>query len=244
MSQQTKLELLPAVDIVDGHVVMLHQGEAGSETVYGNPVEAALQWQELGAEWLHLVDLDAAFGRGSNREAVSRIVNELNIKVELSGGLRDDSSLENALELGATRVNIGTAALENPEWTAQIIEKFGDRIAISLDVRGEKLSGRGWTSEGGDIWETIARLEDAGCARYVVTDVIQDGTLQGPNIDLLTKVCQHTNKPVVASGGISSLADIQALKDLVPAGVEGAIIGKALYEKKFTLPEALQIANR
>lgn len=244
MSQQTKLELLPAVDIVDGHVVMLHQGEAGSETVYGNPVEAALQWQEQGAEWLHLVDLDAAFGRGSNREAVSRIVNELNIKVELSGGLRDDSSLENALELGATRVNIGTAALENPEWTAQIIEKFGDRIAISLDVRGEKLSGRGWTSEGGDIWETIARLEDAGCARYVVTDVIQDGTLQGPNIDLLTKVCQHTNKPVVASGGISSLADIQALKDLVPAGVEGAIIGKALYEKKFTLPEALQIANR
>lgn len=243
MTKQTKLELLPAVDIVDGHVVMLHQGEAGSETIYGNPVEAALQWQEQGAEWLHLVDLDAAFGRGSNREAVSRIVNELNIKVELSGGLRDDAALENALELGATRVNIGTAALENPEWTAKIIEKFGDRIAISLDVRGEKLSGRGWTSEGGDIWETIAQLEDAGCARYVVTDVIQDGTLQGPNIELLTKVCQHTNKPVVASGGISSLDDIHALKKLVPLGVEGAIIGKALYENKFTLHDALQIAN-
>ncbi len=243
MTQQSKLELLPAVDIVDGHVVMLHQGEAGSETIYGNPVEAALQWQEQGAEWLHLVDLDAAFGRGSNRAAVSRIVNELDIKVELSGGLRDDASLENALELGATRVNIGTAALENPEWTAKIIEKFGDRIAISLDVRGEKLSGRGWTSEGGDIWETLERLEAAGCARYVVTDVIQDGTLQGPNIDLLKKVCQHTNKPVVASGGISSLADISALKELVPFGVEGAIIGKALYEKKFTLPEALRIAN-
>lgn len=243
MTLHTKLELLPAVDIVDGQVVMLHQGEAGSETIYGNPVDAAVQWQEQGAEWLHLVDLDAAFGRGANREAIARIVDELNIKVELSGGLRDDASLEQALDLGVTRVNIGTAALENPEWTATIIEKFGDKIAISLDVRGEKLSGRGWTSEGGDIWETIKRLEDAGCARYVVTDVIQDGTLQGPNIDLLTKVTQHTDKPVVASGGISSLEDIRALHALVPAGIEGAIIGKALYENKFTLPQALTIAN-
>lgn len=238
-----KLELLPAVDLINGQVVMLHQGEAGSEKVYGDPVEAAVQWQEQGAEWLHLVDLDAAFGRGSNRESVAKIVNQLDIKVELSGGLRDDASLEQALEMGATRVNIGTAALENPEWTARVIDKFGDKIAISLDVRGNTLAGRGWTSEGGDIWDVLTRLEEAGSPRYVVTDVNKDGTLQGPNTDLLVDVCQRTNKPVVASGGISSLDDIRALRKLVSTGVEGAIIGSALYENKFTLPQALEIAN-
>ena len=238
------LELLPAVDIADGQAVRLVQGEAGSETGYGAPLEAALAWQNAGAEWLHLVDLDAAFGRGNNTEIVRSIAENLTIKVELSGGIRDDESLERALEFGATRVNLGTAALENPEWTARAIARHGDKIAVGLDVRGTTLAGRGWTKEGGDIWETLARLEDAGGDRYVVTDVIKDGTLRGPNVELLREMCSRTSKPVVASGGISSLEDLRVLRDLVPVGVEGAIVGKALYAGKFTMQEALDVAGR
>lgn len=242
MSEQANLELLPAVDIADGQAVRLVQGEAGSETGYGDPLEAALSWQTQGAQWLHLVDLDAAFDRGHNTNIVQRIAEELNIKVELSGGIRDDASLERALEFGATRVNLGTAALENPEWTARAIERFGDQIAVGLDVRGTTLSGRGWTKEGGDIWDVLARLEDAGCARYVVTDVTKDGTLRGPNVELLRQMCAKTSKPIVASGGISSLEDLRVLRELVPLGVEGAIMGKALYAGRFTLAEALAVA--
>lgn len=238
------LELLPAVDIVNGQAVRLVQGEAGSETGYGSPLEAAMRWQNDGAEWVHLVDLDAAFDRGSNAALLRELVATLDIKVELSGGLRDDASLEAALDLGVARVNLGTAALENPEWTAKVIERFGDRIAVGLDVRGTTLSGRGWTKEGGDIWEVLARLEDAGCARYVVTDVTKDGTLRGPNVELLAQMCERTDKPVVASGGISSLEDLRVLRELTGAGVEGAIVGKALYSGAFTLPQALDVAGR
>ncbi|WP_218712771.1 bifunctional 1-(5-phosphoribosyl)-5-((5-phosphoribosylamino)methylideneamino)imidazole-4-carboxamide isomerase/phosphoribosylanthranilate isomerase PriA [Arthrobacter sp. BF1] len=238
------LELLPAVDVVDGQAVRLVQGEAGSETSYGSPLEAAMKWQNDGAEWVHLVDLDAAFGRGSNVHLLSEMVQALDIKVELSGGLRDDATLEAALELGVGRVNLGTAALENPEWTAKVIDRFGDKIAVGLDVRGTTLAGRGWTKEGGDIWEVLARLEDAGCARYVVTDVTKDGTLRGPNVELLREMCTRTSKPVVASGGISSLEDLRVLRELVGEGVEGAIVGKALYSGAFTLPQALDVAGR
>ncbi|MDR4533336.1 bifunctional 1-(5-phosphoribosyl)-5-((5-phosphoribosylamino)methylideneamino)imidazole-4-carboxamide isomerase/phosphoribosylanthranilate isomerase PriA [Glutamicibacter sp. PS] len=244
MSELPILELLPAVDIAGGQAVRLVQGEAGSETGYGDPLEAALAWQNDGAQWLHLVDLDAAFDRGHNTQIVQRIAEELKINVELSGGIRDDSSLERALEFGATRVNLGTAALENPEWTARAIERFGDKIAVGMDVRGTTLAGRGWTKEGGDLWEVLARLEDAGCARYVVTDVTKDGTLRGPNVELLRELCAKTDKPIVASGGISSLEDLRVLRELVPAGVEGAIMGKALYSGQFTLPEALDVAGR
>ncbi|MET0977535.1 MAG: bifunctional 1-(5-phosphoribosyl)-5-((5-phosphoribosylamino)methylideneamino)imidazole-4-carboxamide isomerase/phosphoribosylanthranilate isomerase PriA [Paeniglutamicibacter terrestris] len=243
-NSQPILELLPAVDVVDGQAVRLVQGEAGSETGYGNPLDAALAWQNAGAEWIHLVDLDAAFDRGDNTKILGRIASELNIKVELSGGIRDDASLERALEFGATRVNLGTAALENPQWTARAIARHGDKIAVGLDVRGTTLSGRGWTKEGGDIWEVLARLEDAGCARYVVTDVTKDGTLRGPNVELLAQMCERTSKPVVASGGISSLEDLRVLRELVPNGVEGAIVGKALYAGKFTMAEALDVAGR
>lgn len=242
-TQNPILELLPAVDVADGQAVRLVQGEAGSETGYGDPLEAALAWQNAGAEWVHLVDLDAAFGRGHNTEILRRVAEELNIKVELSGGIRDDESLERALEFGATRVNLGTAALENPEWTARAIARHGDKIAVGLDVRGTTLAGRGWTKEGGDIWEVLARLEDAGCARYVVTDVTKDGTLRGPNVELLREMCSRTSKPVIASGGISSLEDLRVLRELVPLGVEGAIVGKALYNKNFTLAEALDVAS-
>ncbi|WP_430295814.1 bifunctional 1-(5-phosphoribosyl)-5-((5-phosphoribosylamino)methylideneamino)imidazole-4-carboxamide isomerase/phosphoribosylanthranilate isomerase PriA [Sinomonas sp. B1-1] len=238
------LELLPAVDIVDGQAVRLVQGEAGSETSYGSPLDAALAWQQAGAEWVHLVDLDAAFGRGDNRALIADVVSSLSLKVELSGGLRDDASLDAALALGVARVNLGTAAIENPDWTAKAIERHGDRIAVGLDVRGTTLAGRGWTKEGGDLWEVLARLEDAGCARYVVTDVTKDGTLQGPNLGLLREMCQRTDRPVVASGGISGLDDLRALRELVPLGVEGAIVGKALYSGQFTLPEALDVAGR
>ncbi|CAB4633082.1 unannotated protein [freshwater metagenome] len=240
----TYLELLPAVDVADGKAVRLTQGEAGSETDYGSPLEAAQTWIDAGAEWIHLVDLDAAFGRGDNRAIIREVVNaSTSVKIELSGGIRDDASLEAALEAGATRVNLGTAALENPEWTERVIAKFGDAIAVGLDVRGTTLAARGWTREGGDLWEVLARLEGAGCPRYVVTDVTKDGTLKGPNVELLREVMQRTSKPVVASGGISSLQDIRDLHALVADGLEAAILGKSLYANKFTLQEALAIAN-
>jgi 1-(5-phosphoribosyl)-5-[(5-phosphoribosylamino)methylideneamino] imidazole-4-carboxamide isomerase/N-(5'phosphoribosyl)anthranilate isomerase len=234
------LELLPAVDVKDGRAVRLVQGELSAETAYGNPLEVALEFQAAGAEWLHLVDLDAAFGRGENSVQLAEVVGRLDIKVELSGGIRDDESLARALATGCTRVNLGTAALENPDWTARVIAEHGDRIAVGLDVRGHVLAARGWTKEGGDLFETIERLERDGCARYVVTDVTKDGTLQGPNIELLKEVCAVTSKPVVASGGISSLADIAALSALNSLGVEGAIVGKALYAGAFTLEQALE----
>ncbi|NKZ07518.1 bifunctional 1-(5-phosphoribosyl)-5-((5-phosphoribosylamino)methylideneamino)imidazole-4-carboxamide isomerase/phosphoribosylanthranilate isomerase PriA [Actinomadura latina] len=233
------LTLLPAVDVADGQAVRLVQGEAGTETSYGAPLDAALAWQRAGAEWIHLVDLDAAFGRGSNRELLAEVTGRLDVKVELSGGIRDDASLEAALGTGCARVNIGTAALENPEWCRKIIASHGDKIAVGLDVRGTTLAARGWTREGGDLWEVLARLEDDGCPRYVVTDVTKDGTLRGPNTGLLREVCARTDKPVVASGGVSSLDDLRALAGLVSDGVEGAIVGKALYAQAFTLEEAL-----
>jgi len=238
------LELLPAVDVKDGRAVRLVQGELSAETAYGNPLEVALEFQAAGAEWLHLVDLDAAFGRGENSALLAEVVGKLDIKVELSGGIRDDESLRSALATGCTRINLGTAALENPEWTAKIIQEYGDRIAVGLDVRGHVLAARGWTKEGGDLFETIERLERDGCARYVVTDVTKDGTLQGPNVQLLREVCAVTKKPVVASGGISSLADIESLMALNAIGVEGAIVGKALYAGAFTVQEALELTKR
>ena len=232
-------ELLPAVDVANGQAVRLVQGAAGSETFYGSPLDAALAWQADGAEWIHLVDLDAAFGRGSNIELLTEVVGKMDIKVEMSGGIRDDESLERALKTGCARVNIGTAALENPDWCSKIISEHGDKVAIGLDVRGTTLSARGWTQDGGDLFEVLDRLEADGAARYVVTDVTKDGTLQGPNIELLRSVCAATAKPVVASGGVSSLEDVVALSKLHSIGVEGAIIGKALYAGAFTLKDAL-----
>nr|WP_240930861.1 bifunctional 1-(5-phosphoribosyl)-5-((5-phosphoribosylamino)methylideneamino)imidazole-4-carboxamide isomerase/phosphoribosylanthranilate isomerase PriA [Rhodococcus sp. B10] len=235
--------LLPAVDVAGGEAVRLVQGEAGSETKYGSPRDAALAWQNDGAEWVHLVDLDAAFGRGSNRELLADVVGELDVKVELSGGIRDDESLRAALATGCARVNLGTAAIENPEWCARAIGEFGDRIAVGLDVRIEdgipRVKGRGWVSDGGDLWEILERLERDGCSRYVVTDVSKDGTLTGPNLDLLSQVCAKTDKPVVASGGVSTIDDLRAIATLVDQGVEGSIVGKALYAGRFTLPDAL-----
>jgi phosphoribosyl isomerase A len=237
------LTLLPAVDVAGGQAVRLVQGAAGTETGYGDPMEAALAWQRAGAEWIHLVDLDAAFGRGSNADLLGEVVRRLDLNVELSGGIRDDQSLAAALATGCTRVNVGTAALESPDWVRSAIGRHGEQIAVGLDVRGTRLAARGWTSEGGDLYETLDRLNADGCARYVVTDVTKDGTLRGPSLDLLRGVCARTSRPVVASGGVSSLADLQAIAGLVPLGVEGAIVGKALYAGAFTLEEALKTVS-
>jgi len=238
------LILLPAVDVADGQAVRLVQGELGTETSYGSPLDAALAWQEQGAEWIHLVDLDAAFGKGSNRELLKEVTVKLDIKVELSGGIRDDESLNNALATGAARINLGTAALEDPDWTAKVIAQHGEKIAIGLDVRGRNLAARGWTKEGGELIETLQRLDKDNAARYVVTDVTKDGTLQGPNTALLREILDYTKKPVIASGGIAQLSDIAELRQLTNFGVEGAIVGKALYAQKFTLKDALRIANQ
>ena len=243
-NSSSPLVLFPAVDIADGKAVRLVQGEADSATNYGDPVDAANDWAEQGAEWIHLVDLDAAFGRGENRSVIRRVIRAVRgVNVELSGGIRDDESLERAVDAGVKRINLGTAALENPEWAASVIARFGELVAVGLDVRGTTLAARGWTREGGDLWEVLARLEQAGCARYVVTDVTKDGTLKGPNLELLGQILQRTDRPVIASGGVSNLDDIAALRDLVPQGLEGAIIGKALYSGAFTLREALDVAG-
>ncbi len=237
------LELLPAVDVAGGQAVQLVQGVAGSEKWFGDPVQAALRWQARGAEWIHLVDLDAAFGNGHNRALLAEIVGALDIEVEMSGGIRDDESLSAALATGCRRVNIGTAALEQPAWCATAIAAYGDRVAVGLDVRGRTLAARGWTRDAGDLFEVLERLDGEGCARYVVTDVDKDGMLQGPNLELLRSVCAATDRPVVASGGITELADLAALVQLVPLGVEGAIVGTALYEGRFSLEDALALAG-
>ena len=238
-----KLVLLPAVDVAGGKAVRLTQGEAGTETNYGDPMDAALDWANQGAEWIHLVDLDAAFGRGNNTNILKKVIRQLRgVNVELSGGIRDDASLEAALGTGVKRINLGTAALENPEWAASVIAQYGDAIAVGLDVRGTTLAARGWTKDGGDLWQVLERLEEAGCTRYVVTDVTKDGTLKGPNIELLRQVMERTHRPVIASGGIASLDDIAELRALVPLGLEGAIVGRALYSGAFTLAEALDVA--
>lgn len=236
------LELLPAVDVKDGLAVRLVQGELARESIYGSPLEVAIEFERAGAEWIHLVDLDAAFGRGENATILAEVIGKLDIKVELSGGIRDEISLARAIAMGCARINLGTAALENPEWTARVVAEYGDLIAVGLDVRGHTLAARGWTSEGGDLFETIERLDRDGCARYVVTDVAKDGTLAGPNLELLKSVCAATSKPVIASGGISSLKDISDLASMVSVGIEGAIVGKALYAGAFTLQDALKVA--
>lgn len=238
-----KLILLPAVDVVEGRAVRLVQGQAGSETEYGSALDAAMTWQRDGAEWIHLVDLDAAFGRGSNRELLAEVVGKLDVAVELSGGIRDDESLAAALATGCARVNIGTAALENPQWCAKIVAEHGHRVAVGLDAKIEdgqyRLRGRGWETDGGDLWTVLERLDSEGCSRFVVTDVTKDGTLNGPNLELLSQVCERTDAPVIASGGVSSLEDLRAIATLTDRGVEGAIVGKALYAGRFTLPQAL-----
>lgn len=243
MRVSSKLILLPAVDIRAGKSVRLSQGRADSEEQYADPLESARTWQEAGAEWIHLVDLDAAFGTGNNLEVLKDVIASVEVRVQVSGGISDERMLEAALAMGATRINLSTASLRNIEWVEQVVAEFGDLIAVGLDVHGKNLIPRGSRQDVGELMETLERLNTAGCARYILTDVSRDGSLQGPNIDLLREVCDHTSVPVIASGGVSSLADIDRLRELVDEGLEGAIVGKALYVGAFSLPEALRRAD-
>jgi len=237
-----ELQILPAIDIKEGRAVRLFQGELAKESNYGVPVEVAQEFSAAGASWIHLVDLDAAFGIGSNFELIQQVISSVDIKVELSGGIRDDDSLKRALSTGCNRINLGTAAIENPEWTAKVIGQYGEKIAVGLDVRGHTLATRGWTEQGGDLFEMISKLDAAGCSRYIVTDVTKDGTLTGPNLELLREVCVATKAPVIASGGISVLQDLIDLRAMTNLGIEGAIVGKAIYSGAFTLAQALEVA--
>ena len=239
------LELLPAVDVSKGQAVRLSQGDSDTEESFGSPMDAARTWINSGAQWIHLVDLDAAFERGNNGSIIREVVAGCQgVKIQLSGGIVDQQSLDAALATGATRVNLATPALAEMSWVQKVIAEFGDRIAVGLDVRGSTLIGRGSSKEVGELPEVLEQLEQAGCARYIVTDVAKDGMLQGPNLELLRQVLEITEKPVVASGGISSLDDISALNQLVPYGLESAILGKALYANRFTLEQALELVSK
>jgi phosphoribosyl isomerase A len=228
--------LFPAIDLKDGRAVRLYQGKMDLATDYGTPLDVAESFLQQGAEWIHLVDLDAATGAGNNQEIVHQIIKRLPISIELSGGIRDQRSLDSALETGATRVNIGTAAITNLSWTQSIVQKYGETIAIALDIDGTKVAMRGWQEKGPDVNEVLTSLMEAGVLRYVVTDISRDGTLTGPNLSLLETLARRTSQPIVASGGISSLDDLEALTQV--EGVEGAVIGKALYSGAFTLEDA------
>jgi phosphoribosyl isomerase A len=239
------LELLPAVDVSKGLAVRLSQGDSDTEESFGSPMDAARTWINSGAEWIHLVDLDAAFERGNNGSIIKKVVADCqSVKIQLSGGIVDQQSLDAALATGATRVNLATPALADMSWVQKVIAEFGERIAVGLDVRGSTLIGRGSSREVGELLAVLEQLEQAGCARYIVTDVAKDGMLQGPNLELLRQVLETTEKQVVASGGISSLDDISALNQLVPYGLECAILGKALYAKRFTLEQALELVSK
>ncbi|MEY3447989.1 MAG: hypothetical protein RLZZ14_513 [Actinomycetota bacterium] len=238
------LNVIPAIDIKGARAVRLKQGMKNHVTDYGDPVERAYEFQRAGAEWLHVVDLDAAFGEGSNWKIVESIVKQIDIKVEVSGGIRDDRSLDRALSSGSHRVTIGTAAMENPAWIAEKFEDLAEKIIVALDIRDGRVATRGWTEETVPYREAIKRLDGAGCLRYMVTDISKDGTLTGPNLSLLEDVASNTESFVIASGGVALLEDIASLRHLVTLGIEGAVIGKALYEGVFTLAEAIEVAER
>ena len=238
------LNVIPAIDIKGARAVRLKQGKKDHVTDYGDPVERAYEFQRAGAEWLHVVDLDAAFGEGSNWKIVESIVKQIDIKVEVSGGIRDDRSLDRALSSGSHRVTIGTAAMENPAWISEKFEDLAEKIIVALDIRDGRVATRGWTEETVPYREAIKRLDGVGCLRYMVTDISKDGTLTGPNLSLLEDVASNTESSVIASGGVALLEDIASLRHLVALGIEGAVIGKALYEGVFTVAEAIEVAER
>lgn len=239
-----KLELLPALDIRAGEAVRLIQGDPRQQSEYGFALDVALEFQSAGAEWIHLVDLDAAFRTGSNYELLVEVVGKLDVKIQVSGGIRDQESLERALATGCHRVNLSTSALQDLSWCESVIKRFGTKIAVGLDVTGRTLAARGDNQEVGDLFDVLKKLDGYGSSRYVLTDVSRDGTLEGPNLDLIKSVCAETDRPVIASGGISQLSDIQSLRELTEIGVEGAIIGKALYAQNFTIGQALEVAAK
>jgi phosphoribosyl isomerase A len=234
------LTLYPAVDIKDGRAVRLTQGRADEETVYdADPVAAAQRFADAGTPWLHVVDLDAAFtGEPRNRHLIASIVEATGCKVQASGGVRTVADVEASLGYGAERVVIGTMALTDPAFVAEVLDRVGPRIAVGLDARGTTLQARGWTEEAGDLFEAIEQFTAMGVPRFVYTDVAKDGMLEGPNVEMLAEVADATSAAVTASGGVSSLEDLRTLATCHPR-VDAAIVGKALYSGAFTLAEAL-----
>lgn len=234
--------LLPAIDLRDGRCVRLVQGDFAQETVYDDdPVTVAKRYEAEGAEWLHVVDLDAALkGEAKNRHVIESIIEQVDVPVQCSGGIRSMDALAWASTAGASRVVLGTQALLDPGFVGEAVARYGELITVGLDVRGERLQARGWTEDAGELYPTLERLDRAGVERYVVTDVARDGMLQGPNITLLREVGARTSAVIVASGGVSSLDDLRAL---ARAGIGECIVGKALYAGRFTLPEALAAAR-
>ena len=235
----TILELLPAIDVTGGQAVRLSSGSI-DEGSWGSPLDVARSFDEAGARWVHLVDLDLAFGRGENSEMLARVIREVPVRVELSGGITSRASIETGLAMGPERVNIATQALDDIDAVGEAVDAFGERVAVCLDVRGDRLAARGGSGEGGNVWEALRVLNEAGVARLVVTDVTRDGQMNGSNRELLARVADRTPARIIASGGVNSLADIEALRAL---GIEGAIVGKALDQGAFTLADALDVAG-
>lgn len=238
----SSFELLPAIDVSNG--LSVRPGDQNSQESFGSPKDIASGWIASGANWIHLVDLDAAYGKGENRKLINEVVALCTgIQVQVSGGIRDQDSLIAALATGATRINLATSALLDMPWVESVISNYSNQISVSLDVSGSRLVARGSGEEVGELEQVLARLEEFGCARYVVTDVTRDGSLSGPNLELLEQVLSQTAKPVVASGGIAELADLQALVALRFKGLAGAILGKALYVGRFSLEQALKVVS-
>jgi phosphoribosylformimino-5-aminoimidazole carboxamide ribotide isomerase len=232
-------EVIPAIDLRDGRCVRLFQGDYAKETRYSeDPVATALEWQSLGAPRLHVVDLDGArSGSPANHRVMAAIAAAVSIPIEVSGGLRSLEHVAAAVSYGATRIQIGSAAVRDPEMLASAIAEYGDAICVSIDAREGRVATDGW-ERGTDIdaIEFAHRMADVGVARVMVTDISRDSTLTGPNVELLARLVDELSIPVVASGGVATVNDVVKL---ARAGCEGAIVGKALYEKAFTLPDAL-----
>lgn len=238
------LILFPSIDIAGGQSVRLSRGDRESQESYGSPLEIAETWIQSGAEWIHLVDLDAAYGTGHNRELLSEVVKKCQaINVQVSGGIRDEQSFSAAIATGASRINLATSALLDLDFVEAVISEYKERVAVALDVKDSRLVARGTQEDVGELLTVLNQLEQLGCERYIVTDITRDGALLGPNYELLRSVMAETEKPVIASGGISGLIDIQKLSTLRSMGLEGAILGKALYVGRFSLEQALEEAK-
>jgi len=247
----------PAVDISEGKCVRLLQGRFGTETVYSDdPVEVALGLASAGARWLHIVDLDGARGGlgrtaeqkgtgvGTNRELVLEVVRSASCPVQAGGGLRGMDDVVEVLAAGASRAVLGTVALEDPAELRRVCKRFGERIAVSLDARGDELTSHGWTvGSGMPLLDAVRVFSEAGVSMFIYTDVSRDGTMSGPNLAGVSRLAQETSLPVVASGGVGTLDELREVARLHDIGVRGAIVGRALYEGKFSVIEAVRAAD-
>jgi phosphoribosylformimino-5-aminoimidazole carboxamide ribotide isomerase len=234
--------LYPAIDIRGGQAVRLLQGDYERETTYdADPVDAAARWAGEGAEFLHVVDLDGAkAGEPQNLDAIRRIAAAVECPIQVGGGLRDAESVAAVLDAGAARVVIGTAALRDPEFLSEALAAHGDAVVVSVDARDGKVSLSGWTETSDrDVADAVAELGDRGVTRFLCTAIEVDGTMEGPALGELTRIAAATNAQVIASGGVGTLAHLEALADDAAPNIEGAIVGRALYERKFTVAEAI-----